>query len=366
VNNSAYTSPLSKKFLFPAPSNLQIISMTNTQVDFSWTDNSSFETSFEVEQSSNGTTFAVVKTVESNITSTSITGTFDITTIYYFRVQAKTTINKSGYSNIAHMQINSGMVLVQGGTFQMGSTSGYSDEVPVHSVTLGSFNIDKYEVTYEKWTDVYNWGLTHGYTDLPAGQNGYSPNGANNPVTSVNWYDIIKWCNARSEMEGLTPVYYTSNTSMTVYRTGQVDLAADAVKWTTNGYRLPTEAEWEFAARGGNNSQGYTYSGSNTIDYVAWYYNNSGYTTHTIGTKSANEVGIYDMSGNVWEWCWDWYGTYSGTAQTDPKGATSGAYRVLRGGSFNGDVVGYCRVAVRYDVNPYGRGINVGFRCTRD
>jgi formylglycine-generating enzyme required for sulfatase activity len=263
------------------------------------------------------------------------------------------------------------IVQVTGGTFTMGSnnTNDYGAS-PSHSVTLGSFSIDKYEITYEKWIQVVTWGATHGYIDLPAGQNGYIPNGINNPVTQVNWYDIIKWCNARSEKDSLIPVYYMDNTQATVYRTGQLDLASDAVKWTANGYSLPTEAEWEFAARGGKNSQGYIYSGSNTIDNVAWYYSNSGMITHTIGTKSSNELGIYDMSGNVAEWCWDWYGTYSSIAQTEPKGATNGTTRVVRGGSFFGNGSsddGGCRVAYRdfRGVIPNYRGNYYGFRCVQ-
>ena len=372
-DNYDFSNPLDSQAALQAPTNLKVVSMTTTQVSLSWDDpnkDSDYPnayTGFTIEQSTNGTTFVVVKTLSSNASSTTITGTYDSTTTYYFRVQAKTAINKSGYSNMVNSRISfPGMVFVQGGTFQMGSNDANDyGASPPHSVTVGSFNIDKYEITYEKWTDVYNWGLTHGYTDLPAGQNGYSPNGTNNPVTSVNRCDILKWCNARSEKDGLTPVYYTSSTLATIYRTGQLDLAPDAMKWTANGYRLPTEAEWEFSARGGNNSQGYTYSGSNTIDNVAWCSNNSGNTTHTVGTKTANELGIYDMSGNVWEWCWDWYGTYSSSTQTDPKGATSGSYSVLRGGSFN-YYDGVCRVACRYTFDPYSRYDSGGFRCTRD
>jgi sulfatase modifying factor 1 len=258
------------------------------------------------------------------------------------------------------------MVHVLGGTFQMGSTIGSSDETPVHLVIVSSFYMDTTEITYEKWTAVYTWGLTHGYTDLPAGENGSNPIGANNPVTFVNWYDVLKWCNARSEKDGFMPVYYTSSALDTVYRTGQLALAADSVKWTANGYRLPTEAEWEFAARGGMSSKGYNYSGSNNIDSVAWYLTNSGSNAHPVSTKGANELGLYDMSGNVWEWCWDWYGTYSASAQTDPKGSSSGTYRVLRGGSFLfSDYL--CRVADRNQSSPNNRlSLVYGFRCVRN
>jgi len=256
------------------------------------------------------------------------------------------------------------MVLVTGGTFQMGSTTGSPDETPVHLVTVGTFYIDKTEVTYEKWTSVYDWGLTHGYTDLPAGQNGTNSVGVNNPVTKVSWIDILKWCNARSEKDGWTPLYYTDDTLTTVYRTGQLDLTVGAVKWTANGYRLPTEGEWEFAAQGGTKSAGYTHSGSNNIDSVAWHFlNTTG--THPVATKATNELGLYDMSGNVWEWCWDWYGAYSASAQTDPRGATSGAWRVLRGGSFV-SVGSSCRVASRISYYPSNRLNHNGFRCVRD
>jgi formylglycine-generating enzyme len=268
--------------------------------------------------------------------------------------------------------IPAGMVGVTGGTFQMGSNDPLDfGASPPHTVTLDSFYIDNCEITYEKWTEVRSWAMANGYasTDIAVGQNGFSPNNTNNPVTEVNWYDVLKWCNARSEKDGLTPAYYTSNTLATVYRAGQLDLAADAVKWAGNGYRLPTEAEWEFAARGGMKTNNYVYSGSDSIAYVAWYLTNSGDMTHQVGTKSPNELGIYDMSGNVFEWCWDFYGAYSSGAQTNPTGPASSIYnyRVLRGGMFySTDYV--CRVAARYingsTVVPGGRYYYAGFRCT--
>ncbi|MDP2884951.1 MAG: SUMF1/EgtB/PvdO family nonheme iron enzyme [Ignavibacteria bacterium] len=256
-------------------------------------------------------------------------------------------------------------VQVTGGTFLMGSTTEWSDELPAHSVTIGAFTIDKTEITYEKWTEVRDWGLTHGYSDLPTGRHGWGGTGINHPVSEVSWYDALKWCNARSEKDGLTPVYYTSNTLVTVYRTGQLDLASDAVRWSANGYRLPTEAEWEYAARGGTRSKGYLYSGSDNIDSVAWYYHNADVKTHPVSTKGANELGLYDLCGNVCEWCWDWYGSYSASSHTDPKGPTSGEYRVIRGGSFLYFYGGGCCATNRYLDVPVGFFNYLGFRCVR-
>ena len=235
------------------------------------------------------------------------------------------------------------MVLVEGGTFNMGSDSGESDEKPVHQVTVSSFMIGKYLVTQEDWEEIMetNFSLIEG---------------ENLPVANVSWYDAIDYCNKRSLKEGLTPFYKESGEGI-------------VCDWTSNGYRLPTEAEWEYAARGGNRSKGFTYSGSNDIDEVAWHefawYNGySRRTTHSVGTKAANELGLFDMSGNVWEWCWDWYGDYSESRSSDPRGAGSGSSRVLRGGGwYNINII--CRVSFRNNIDPGCGNGHVGVRVSR-
>jgi len=233
------------------------------------------------------------------------------------------------------------LVYVEGGSFQMGSNDGGSDEKPVHQVTVSSFYIGKYEVTQKEWQEVM-------------GSNPSNWKGDNLPVEQVSWYDAVDYCNKRSRKEGLTPCYSGSGSNITC-------------NWSANGYRLPTEAEWEYAARGGNKSKGYKYSGSNDVGAVAWYDGNSGNKTHEVGTKAANELGIHDMSGNVWEWCWDWYnsGYYAKSPGSDPKGPGSGSSRVLRGGSWRYLVVVLCRVAIRSSFVPGIRSCDGGLRVLR-
>lgn len=214
------------------------------------------------------------------------------------------------------------IVGVEGGTFTMGATSEqgtsdpYDDEYPTHSVTLSNFAIGETEVTQELWRAVM-------------GSNPSSFSGTNLPVENVSWNDCQTFITKLNQLTG-------------------------------KNFRLPTEAEWEYAARGGNKSRGYKYAGSNTLSDVAWYSDNSS-STHPVKQKQANELGLYDMSGNVWEWCQDWYGSYSSGAQANPTGPASGSSCVYRGGSW-GLNAWNCRVSRRGGYTPAGCAINLGLR----
>ena len=268
---------------------------------------------------------------------------------------------------------NNTMIHVAGGTFQMGSDNQDNPFThPQHTVIVGSFYIDNYEILYDKWMSVTAWGAKHGYSDLQdVGANGFNSAGrVMMPVAAVSWYDAVKWCNARSEMDGRTPVYYTNTSllSTQIYRVGMKDISNTMVNWKANGYRLPTEAEWEYAAKGGTKAQvptPFMYSGSNTVDSVAWFLGNANNATYARELKKPNELGIYDMSGNVMEWCWDWYlFIYPSGTVTDPKGESTGDGRVLRGGSYNSDE-GQCRSLARFYWEPYGAINESGLRCVK-
>jgi formylglycine-generating enzyme required for sulfatase activity len=267
------------------------------------------------------------------------------------------------------------MVHIPGGSFTMGVTSGDTDaNAPSITVTVSPFYIQQTETTQAQWDEVRIWGLSNGYTDLPTGDG----KAANHPVQRVSWWNVVKWCNARSEKEGLTPVYTVSGAVM---KTGETDPEAN---WIANGYRLPTEAEWEKAARGGVSGKRFPW-GTDTISHAQANYSgflhpydqswidryhpsySAGGTPYTspVGSFAANGFGLFDMSGNVWEWCWDWYGASSYVnGASDPKGAASGTYRVLRGGSWNGSAR-FSRAADRYNGFPGITGFVYGFRPVR-
>ncbi len=275
----------------------------------------------------------------------------------------------------------SGMVWIETGDVELG-LEGFI--TPVHTNFIDGFWMDESEVTIDQWNQVYSWAITNGYAFENAGQartNGH-------PVRNINWFDCAKWCNARSSREGLTPNYwFVSNSFLLVYQSGR----QSNLVWQSNGYRLPTEAEWEKAARGGRQRRLFPW-GRDTIshanaNYFAFppgtlsydlgpsagpdpIYGGAIGDTSPVGAFPANGFGLHDMAGNVREWCWDWYGTYSSAYDINPKGATNGTLRVVRGGDFSSyGLSSYgaprCRNAHRAALSPDTAEGTTGFRCVR-
>lgn len=247
-----------------------------------------------------------------------------------FALFSTTTLSAqiNSYVENANCGLNMKMVYVEGGTFQMGSTTGKSDEKPVHSVTLDSYYIAECEVTQAQWQKIMGTNLSEQRSKARASST-YGV-GDSYPMYYVSWDEAQAFCRRLSEITGKT-------------------------------YILPTEAMWEYAARGGKHNDSSQFSGHYMVDVVAWYHDNSSRATHAVKQKRPNKLGLYDMSGNVWEWCSDWKGDYSSSSQTNPTGPSSGSYRVLRGGSWY-NFAFCCHVAYRHCGPPSSRGASSGFR----
>ena len=281
----------------------------------------------------------------------------------------------------------SGMVLIPAGPFEMGDAlkEGTLAEFPVHTVTINAFFLDETEVTLPLWKKVADWAAANGYDITATSAKGKAED---HPVHSVTWFTAIKWCNARSEMEGLKPVYFSDPEHTNVFRTGSVNLLNENVDWSANGYRLPTEAEWEKAARGGAKGKRFPWADVDTIDHSranfisreSDAFDISEIRGHHPGVELSpppgssparffkfNGYGLHDMAGNMWEWCWDRYLSdyYRESPADNPRGPENGSGRSLRGGSW--DRVGYfCRVSARNNAtadNTYNR---IGFRTARN
>ncbi|MEI7641039.1 MAG: SUMF1/EgtB/PvdO family nonheme iron enzyme [bacterium] len=284
---------------------------------------------------------------------------------------------------------SSELVLVPGGTFTQTEETGTNS----FSHTVSAFKLGKYEVTYDLWYIVYQWAIVHSYTFENAGVEGndgvagdVTTTAKLEPVTMINWRDVIVWCNAYSEKSGLTSIYYSDAGYTTPLRDstsgayGSTTCTATGcfdnpyVNWTANGYRLPTEGEWQYAASyiNGTSWTAYNYASGATTDYsssdttnVGWYDDNSSLLTHPVANKRKNGLELYDMSGNVWERCWDWAGTYPVGSATDYRGMATGSLRVIRGGGFD-NPNSSMQVGKRQSEGPFSFPLtSIGFRVAK-
>ncbi|HRT06183.1 MAG TPA: SUMF1/EgtB/PvdO family nonheme iron enzyme, partial [Kiritimatiellia bacterium] len=260
---------------------------------------------------------------------------------------------------------NTNLVWIPSGSFQMGDdASGNTNEAPAAAIHVDGFAIDAREVTYTNWARIRRWAMTNGY-HFATGQCGVVAGGgpatsSNHPVVQIGWHDAVKFCNARSQFEGLQPAYYVTAGQTNVYKSNVVNISSACVNWTANGYRLPTEAEWEKAARGGMTGREYPWGDSIAASNALY----ASVGTSNVASYGANGYGVRDAAGNAAEWCWDWSGSYADRTADNPTGPATGTVRVVRGGSWSNAPAGL-RCAVRAGLAPAASNTVVGLRCIR-
>lgn len=372
-----------------APTNLQaaLDPLDPTKVVLTWT-GSAGATRYNLYTSSSWGVTKTTGTLAANVTSPHTLAGLPLNKAVFV---VATAANASGESSesldvsatprvAAIVAANARMVSIPAGNFLFGdSNDGISYAKPVKTINVSGYCVDRYETTHDLWKTVHDWATAPArganiYTFDNPGTRGADGNGTDVPVTTVNWYDTVKWLNARSEMEGLTPAYYTDALHTTVYRTGRADLANDRVNWTGNGYRLPTEAEWEKAARGGLVANRWPWGNDpadpNLVDPALANYNEGRVTS--VGIYPSNGYGLYDMAGNVWEWTWNWWVddyNHASVITTDPVGpdspiAADKIFRVRRGGGYAYGAM-FLRNAERMGRAPTYIANYFGFRSIR-
>lgn len=364
-----------------APTNLQaaLDPADSTKIVLTWTA-SAGATSYNLYYGGSWGVTKATGTAANNVSSPHIMAALPVNQASFFTV---TAVNAAGESSDAEqasatpratplIAVSARMVSIPAGDFVFGDSSdSIAYAKPFKTINISAFRIDRYETTYDLWKEVYDWAILNGYAFDNAGLKGSSSMGTDMPVTRVNWYDVVKWLNARSEKDGLTPVYYTDSTHTTVYRTGQLDLTNDRVNWAASGYRLPTESEWEKASRGGLSAKRYPWGDdpANTALVPTSRANYNVGRTTSVGIYPANGYGLFDMAGNAWEWTWNWWVAdynHASITANDPVGPDTSAelLRVRRGGGIAYGPA-YLRNAERVGRTPNYTAPYFGFRAVR-